>query len=62
MYIVSRHKETLLMGWIMTTLDGMVTKRQRKELETFLAGLRSMSDAEMAELIVFATHRCWARH
>lgn len=44
------------MGWITTTLDGMETKRQRKELETFLAGLRFMSDAEMAELIVFATH------
>jgi hypothetical protein len=44
------------MGWIMKALDGMETKRQRKELETFLAGLRSMSDAEIAELIVFATH------
>jgi hypothetical protein len=34
----------------------METKRQRKELEQFLAGLRSMTDAEMAELVVFATH------
>lgn len=44
------------MGWITTTLDGIETKRQRKELEAFLAGLRAMSDAEIAELVVFATH------
>jgi hypothetical protein len=47
------------MGWIMKTIDGMATKHQRKQIETFLAVLRSMSDSEMAELIVFVTH---ARH
>ncbi len=44
------------MGWFTGTLDAMETKRQRKELEQFLAGLRSMTDAEVAELVVLATH------
>ena len=44
------------MRWIFNFFDRRVAAQQRKELEGFLSALRSMTDAEMAELVAFATH------
>lgn len=37
-------------------MDWWVTRQQRKQLESYLAGLRTMTEAEVAELLVIATH------
>lgn len=44
------------MRWLFNFFDRKVAVQQRKELDAFLSVLRSMTDAEMAELVVFATH------
>lgn len=49
----------LFKNWLFKIADRIVTKRERKELEDFLSALKSMTNPELAELVVFATH---ARH
>ena len=44
------------MRWLFNFFDRRVTAQNRNELEGFISMLSSMTDAEMAELVAFATH------